>query len=724
MYKKLLLVLMAAALLCTTDAQVKTNFNNDAPLNDQGLFARPYKNAINFELPSKNIKELLETERQESAGSSEGRPFKLAVPVAVDLNVVKLTDWTFDNTYAYGKYTIKLNGALSSSINFDQFYLPKGTEMYVYNEKGNMITGTITENENNADKIWGSWFYKGDILTIEIKTPIETKDQLLLHAGNVAYGYKEMYTAQVGNFGQSAACNINVLCALGNGWQNERNAVALILDANGSALCSGAMVMNTCNTSTPFFLTANHCFTTSPTGWRFTFQAWSATCTPSQNSNGVTFNGSNLRANSAASDFCLVELNNTPAANSGINYAGWNRNTAGITQTTIIHHPRGDVMKITRDDQAPAFANFSGAACWQLVVDNGTTEGGSSGAPYFDQNRRIIAQHFGINDNNLPVCQQVNKFGGRFDLSWTGGASNATRLSNWLDPSGSNVLTTNTTNIANLTGGLSITGSASICTANTQYTVAGFAAGTVVNWTSSNTGIATISATGNTVTLTPLGRGFVTITATAPVPAGCAAQTVSRVISVNAPVSISSSFQGGCNGAYQPWFLNATPSSNGSNWNWSVSFVGTNSQITIYTPSSPGTTVSVKGGGTVRLNYTDACGVARQDGVTLYSPCPQFRLSVSPNPAKNNLAVNLNAAEGDRPASKTEKTAPVRTIQSKGKTILSLFEVNTNLLVKQWKYNESKNLQYNLPVTELRKGIYILQVDRDNETQVTRIYIQ
>jgi len=95
-----------------------------------------------------------------------------------------------DNDYPYGKFTLKLNGAVTCSINFDKFWLPKGTEMYVYNEKGNMITGAVTESENNDNKTWGSWVYDGQFLIIEIKTPTETKDQLLLHSNNVPTGIK------------------------------------------------------------------------------------------------------------------------------------------------------------------------------------------------------------------------------------------------------------------------------------------------------------------------------------------------------------------------------------------------------------------------------------------------------------------------------------------------------------------------------------------------------
>ncbi len=296
-------------------AQVKTNFNNENVLNAKGHFVRDYLNQVDFELPAKNIDDLVQKEKNELAKNSNQKIFLIAVPVQVNIDIVERINWTYDKVYAYGKFTIKLNGALSSSINFDKFFLPTGTEMYVYNENGNMITGPVTANENNANKIWGSWVYQGGFLTIEIKTPVLTKGELLLHVGNIAYGYKEIYKQKVGGFGLAGPCNINVICPLGNGWEPERNSIGLGISGDGTGAFSGSMITNNCNTNRPFFLTADHVYqeampVQNVTGWRFTFQAWSATCKPIANVDGVTYNGSTLRANWFNTDFCLVELNN------------------------------------------------------------------------------------------------------------------------------------------------------------------------------------------------------------------------------------------------------------------------------------------------------------------------------------------------------------------------------------------------------------------------------
>ena len=409
--------------------------------------------------------------------------------------------------------------------------------------------------ENNKNNIWGSWIYKGELLVIEIKTPLKTKGELMCHANNIAYGYKEIYGTKVGGFGQSGPCNINVLCPLGNGWEAERNSVALGISGDGSGTFSGSMIMNTCGTNRPFFLTANHVYTDAVpsqnvTGWRFTFQAWSPTCpNPGINANEVTYNGSTLRANWANSDFCLVELNSTPPNNSGINYGGWTRSTTPALNATGIHHPRGDVMKISRANNAVTVASYAGTVNHHWRADwspqnNGAglivtpiTEPSSSGSPLFDQNRRIIGQLHG----GPSACggTQLWDFYGRFDLSWTGGGTNATRLSNWLDPSGSNAVTTNTTNVSLLTPVtpiLTITGNPSICSGTTVYTLNynGLAFTGNINWTSSNTSIATASVTGNPTTLTPAGNGLVTITGTI-IACGGNNMSVSKQIHVGTP---------------------------------------------------------------------------------------------------------------------------------------------------------------------------------------------
>lgn len=261
--------LFGLLILATTSfAQVKTDFNNTQSITDRGKFMRNYsKSKLPYIIPSKDINALLEKEIGENK-SGEAKPFKIAEAIPVDIDFVKEAEWTVEDGYAYGKFTIVAAGAKSISVNFDNFWLPKYSELYVYSANGEMITGPVTESENNIDNFWGSWVYKGGTLTVEIQIPLQSKGDLQLHISSIAYGYKDLY---VSNFGFASSCNVNVLCV--SGWENEQNSVALILDGNSSALCSGALINNASNLNIPYLLTANHCFDGNVANWKFTFQA-------------------------------------------------------------------------------------------------------------------------------------------------------------------------------------------------------------------------------------------------------------------------------------------------------------------------------------------------------------------------------------------------------------------------------------------------------------------
>jgi V8-like Glu-specific endopeptidase len=302
----------------------------------------------------------------------------------------------------------------------------------------------------------------------------------------VNFGYKKFGTDYFGNPGASAACNVNVVCPEAVGWENERNSVALIV-VNGQESCTGSLVMNTCNTNRPYFLTANHCLSGNVANRVFQFQTWSNTCI---GNNGwredVHFNGATLRANNAASDFALLELNQTPPANSGITYSGWNRNINVPNGSVGIHHPAGDLMKFSRDLDPSGVSSWGGTNNhWVSVFEQGTVQPGSSGSPLYDMNHRIVGQLHGDQQNQGNYCAQRRGEYGKFDQSWIGGGTNTTRLSNWLDPTNTGVLITNTTDVANLISirpaDYVISGPAQFCTSG-NYSINNLPAGATLQW--------------------------------------------------------------------------------------------------------------------------------------------------------------------------------------------------------------------------------------------------
>jgi len=706
-------------------AQVHTNFNNDLRIGNKGVFNILYKTEVDYEIPAKDISKLLENEKNRT-DNEPNIPYQIAVAVTIDQDIPKLIQWTYNKDFAYGKFTIKLNGALSSSINFDKFFLPSKTEMYIYNENGNMITGPITEKENNPNQIWGSWVYAGSWLTIEIKTPSETLEQLKLHSNNIAYGYKNIF--QKLGFGESASCEINIMCPLGSGWEMERNSVALGLSGDGTGTFSGSLIMNSCNTNRPYFLTADHVYKKATpiqnvTGWRFTFQYWSPTCEPSQDNTGMMFNGSTLRANWEDSDFCLVELNNPPPMNSGIHYAGWNRNTTGISATTIIHHPMGDVMKITRDFNAPSSTTFLGIEYWHLIVDSGTTEGGSSGGPYFDQNHRIIGQHGGIDDAHLPTCDQVSKYGGRFDQSWSGGGTDATRLSAWLDPNHSNPMTINTTNVNNLIPATEddypISGNHFICSSSGTYSIPIPPSGATLEWTVTPTNIATITSPNSPqTTLNVVGEGLITLSVTIDGICGIPSLITTKQIAVGTLTNPTILDENGhetfgvtaclddrrhvCMDIDPAWGVVETSWDIGMG-NFNLSDQGTCAEVFSFQPAS----------GHILAKARNACGWGGPAFISVsIDDCLQS-VQLFPNPATNNITLSIAKPEN------------IQINDSKDNASTFINEVIIrdhfgNMQLKQ-KYNEEPAVT--IDVSRLSEGIYVVEVDIGKRIETLQLMI-
>lgn len=123
-------------------------------------------------------------------------------------------------------------------------------------------------------------------------------------------------------------------------------------------------------------------------------------------------------------------------------FAGWNRGEANPNTAVVIHHPKGNVKKISFDNDpivpnpvARIFTTFTllPNTAWDVVLDNGTTEGGSSGAPLFNGNGRIVGQNSG-GISGCPEESGILKHYGRLAISWNTGTDGTQRLRDWLDP--------------------------------------------------------------------------------------------------------------------------------------------------------------------------------------------------------------------------------------------------------------------------------------------------
>jgi len=368
------------------------------------------------------------------------RPWRFGYKYEVNYNLKNSGSWSeLPNGDRIWQLAIECQGALTVNLLFQNFYLPKGAYLYLYDIDQTNRVGAYTSINNREDGELGSELVHGEKIIVEYVEPADVKESGRFTISSVIHGYRTLAPIEknlVRALNSSGDCNIDVNCPLGNGWDSEIRSVAMIV-VGGSGICTGALVNNTCNDGSTYFLTANHCLGGSTGSWAFRFN-WESppgteSCATTAGSvdpgppYDQTANGATILVNSAASDFALLQIDNmtlTNAQNWNCFYAGWDASDlTTVTQATGIHHPSGDVKKICRENDAPFHSNNGGAATWYINQwEQGVTEPGSSGSPLFDQNHRIIGQLYGgaaacagTVDNN-----QYDYYG-RMGVSWNNG---------------------------------------------------------------------------------------------------------------------------------------------------------------------------------------------------------------------------------------------------------------------------------------------------------------
>lgn len=350
---------------------------------------------------------------------------------------------------------VNVPGATDLHLGFERYRLPEGAQLWVVGA-ADYYEGPY--DAHDAEPLWVP-MVPGETARIELRVPAtvarEDVDLVLTHVGA---GFRDLFRlAKATGPLASAACNINVICPLGQPYSNEQRALAFYEFTASDGLgyiCTGTM-MNTVGTILrPYVLTAAHCVSTANevASMRLYWNYRSTQCTPTT---GWSFaqnqTGASLRATRADTDFTLVELNATPDPAWRVYYAGWDAGGVAPGSTIGLHHPRGDVAKVTLSSTAPrTTSNCIGTGGGSVATHwlsgpyaQGTTEGGSSGSglwiPASDSTggKRLI----GVLSGGTAACSVGNPTQpdngvdcyGKLSASWDGGSA-ATRLRDWLDP--------------------------------------------------------------------------------------------------------------------------------------------------------------------------------------------------------------------------------------------------------------------------------------------------
>jgi hypothetical protein len=392
---------------------------------------------------------------------------RFAAPVKVSFDLENSGQWReLKNGGRLWTLHLQTEEAKGMVISYEKFELPIGGRFFMYSVDGKQVKGAYTHKNNQKSGKFLTGMLKGNEAVLEYYEPALQKGKAIISIDRIyqiynpdeafsnKYPFKVKSTVMDTGFGASLECEININCPLGDDYQDEKRGIVRIMMVleEGLGWCSGSLMNNTAENARLFILTAFHCqdgYTPYYDQWRFDFNYEGAGCNnPSEEPGPHTFIGCEYKAGYQNSDFLLLELtaDNIPASVDAY-FNGWNRDeTYEPAGGTIIHHPSGDIKKVSRDEHTvtifpfeiewntgvttPAFHHF------RAILDEGTMEGGSSGCPLFDSNGHVVGQLNG----GIADCEIGITYHGRIAKSWAETGDSIFRLKDWLDPMNINVL--------------------------------------------------------------------------------------------------------------------------------------------------------------------------------------------------------------------------------------------------------------------------------------------
>ncbi len=402
--------------------------------------------------------------KEDADRRSSGLPPRFALPRECSLTPSQEGTWeNLDSQTLLWRLRIRALGAVNLNLGFKSFFLPPSAALHIYSTDRTHVVRPFTATDNAVHgELWTPVVATEDLM-LELEVALSEVAQVRLELSQVGHGYRPFGSPASGYLG-SGSCNFDVVCPEGDDWQLDIPSVGVI-STGGSTFCTGFMVNNVRNDLRPYFMTAAHCGISSGNAaslvvyWNYENSVCRTPGTPGAGGNGdgslAEFNsGSSFRAGWSSSDVTLVELDSDPPAAYDVSYAGWDATGADASMAIAIHHPDTDEKRISFEFQPTTTTTYlqngipgNGTHVRVEDWDLGTTEPGSSGSPLFNQDHRVIGQ---LHGGFASCSSQTSDWYGKFSVSWTGGGTSSTRLSNHLDPDSTGTLTVDATSLATL----------------------------------------------------------------------------------------------------------------------------------------------------------------------------------------------------------------------------------------------------------------------------------
>lgn len=250
------------------------------------------------------------------------------------------------------------------------------------------------------------------------------------------------------NFGDSQSCEVNASCS--SVAETQKRSVCRLL-LNGVNVGTGTLINNTSQDHAPLVLTSAHVLgsksvTLSSCVALFGFEQAVCSdddvyCTGTEEIEGGT-----LVACDAGTDMAVIRLSETPSVVSRPYWSGWSRALSASGDVFCVHHPYGDVKKVSTStfasplnnystaDKNVAGGSFTNGVFWRIAEwSAGATEGGSSGSGLVNSDGLLIGA---LSGGEASCSKPRNDYFWMVAKAWSASSNGYSTLGDVLDPRG------------------------------------------------------------------------------------------------------------------------------------------------------------------------------------------------------------------------------------------------------------------------------------------------
>jgi hypothetical protein len=447
--KKTIFVIIALIMSFSAFSQISTN-ENPYTYKIEGF---NYQKIANVKIDKPDLQQVLEEDIENDKQNKMMR-FGVILPIYKDFFELANKTQTADGIV----WTLSVEVEEAEALIFysDNFQLPRTGKFFVYNPERTKVLGAFTHQNNNEYNTFATEYIEGDKIIMEYYQPNSESEQAQIELTEIGYAYRGI-TKLSSEYRSSGDCNVNVNCSEGDNYRQQQRGVCRIqirMSSQYIGWCTGTLVNNTNYDLKPYLLTAAHCIedvasTSYYSQFVFYFKYENSGCsvTASEPSRSRSVTGTSVKAldntyGSNGSDFALMLLSDEIPQSYSPYWCGWDKRNTAINNGVGIHHPSGDVKKISTFNTRLQNSSYgsSSATHWYVEwaeTENGwgIMEGGSSGSALFNSDGRIVGTLTGgASGCDVPASYKYDVYG---KMSWhwsSNGNTNSRKLDHWLDP--------------------------------------------------------------------------------------------------------------------------------------------------------------------------------------------------------------------------------------------------------------------------------------------------